>query len=418
MFKRFVKGLSVLLVCVLCVGMCSIEASADTKDSTSFSVDGITYRIIKEATSDKSGNVAIALYKDAKSRTEVLIPETVKNGEFTYNIKEIDNGAFAGCTYLESVTVPNGCKSIGSASFYGCKGLKSVTISRTVEEIGDYAFDGCTGIESMAVSLVNTKYKMKENILYNKSLTEVVSAPYVSGNVLLQPTVKKIHNGAFAHNTSVTTVTLQDECTEIGEYAFYGCSSLRRVDLCNTAMIGEGAFRESGITELVLPKTLNKIEGNPFIFCEKLESVSVSNKNKSYSSLNNIIYSKDKKVLIFALETGKSFTVDKAVEEIEAYAFAGNKVLTELTVPKSVKIIHKGAFYNCTSLKKIHFASVKVSFPDDVTEETLGHETYKCGVFFNIKSKPVIEVPYNKNSSKFESQLKDNVPRSAKIVSF
>ena len=56
-------------------------------------------------------------------------------------LTRIDDGAFAGCTELTSVTIPENIESIGDKAFNGCTGLESITLtSETPPAIGEDAF--------------------------------------------------------------------------------------------------------------------------------------------------------------------------------------------------------------------------------------------------------------------------------------
>jgi len=70
-----------------------------------------------------------------------------------------------------------------------------------------------------------------------------------SADVLVVPdqlddhVVKKIDEGAFSPGSGLTSVTLPDGLTSIGDSAFSACSGLTSVTLPDTIMfIGEGAF--------------------------------------------------------------------------------------------------------------------------------------------------------------------------------
>ena len=73
--------------------------------------------------------------------------------EFQYftGVTSIGSEAFAYCSGLTSVTIPEGLTSIGSSAFYGCSGLTSVTIPEGVTSIGDYAFYNCTSLTSVTI---------------------------------------------------------------------------------------------------------------------------------------------------------------------------------------------------------------------------------------------------------------------------
>ena len=73
--------------------------------------------------------------------TSITIPDSVTS---------IGGSAFQRCTGLTSIAIPNGVTSIGDSAFWGCRGLTSVTIPDSVTNIGDYAFSG-TGLTSVTI---------------------------------------------------------------------------------------------------------------------------------------------------------------------------------------------------------------------------------------------------------------------------
>ena len=76
---------------------------------------------------------------------------SLKSVSMPESMTSIGNGAFAGCTGLESVELPAGLKSIGENVFYSCTSLTSVVIPDKVTSIGSLAFFGCLKLESITV---------------------------------------------------------------------------------------------------------------------------------------------------------------------------------------------------------------------------------------------------------------------------
>ena len=66
-------------------------------------------------------------------------------------ITEIGCAAFRGCSGLTSLTLPDGITSIGNYAFYGCSGLTSLNLPAGITSIGDYAFYRCSGLTSIYV---------------------------------------------------------------------------------------------------------------------------------------------------------------------------------------------------------------------------------------------------------------------------
>jgi hypothetical protein len=114
------------------------EITVDASNSNYSSENGILF--------DKSKSTIIQ-YPIGKQDDSYVIPTGVTN---------IPSGAFAYCTNLKSVTIPNTVTKISrgsydNGSFIGCTGLTSITIPENVDTIGNFAFAYCTGITSIII---------------------------------------------------------------------------------------------------------------------------------------------------------------------------------------------------------------------------------------------------------------------------
>ena len=100
------------------------------------------------------------LYLNGGLVTELTIPNSVtaiRNYAFAYcskltsitipedsKLTSIGDEAFYGCSRLTSITIPEGVTSIGDEAFRGCSSLTTITIPEGVTSIGAYAFSGCS----------------------------------------------------------------------------------------------------------------------------------------------------------------------------------------------------------------------------------------------------------------------------------
>ena len=88
----------------------------------------------------------------------VAIPEEVTYMNRTRKVTSIGNHAFASCSGLTSVTIPNSVTSIGAAAFGNCSGLTSVTIGSGVTSIGNRAFNGVDIDIPTVISLIENPF--------------------------------------------------------------------------------------------------------------------------------------------------------------------------------------------------------------------------------------------------------------------
>ena len=205
---------------------------------------------------------------------------------------------------------------------------------------------------------------------YKTNPPTVLTIPSTVTNNGTTYTVTSIGNSAFLNNgedvneiycTSLTSVTIPNSVTSIGNVAFKGCYNLISVDIPNSVTsIGESAF--SGCTHLssiTIPNSVTSIGKSAFAFCEHLTSAIISN------SLTTIA-----EEMFFACGRLTEVTIPNGVVSIGAHAFRRCGRLTEVTIPSSVTSIGANAFRVCSSL-------IEVTIPSSVT--SIGDSAFfKC----------------------------------------
>ena len=81
------------------------------------------------------------------------VPSTLRTvivaGDGGVNVKEISNGAFAGCTYIENIIIGDGVTMIGERAFRDCTHLKTIELPSSITSIGENAFDGCNWLTTV-----------------------------------------------------------------------------------------------------------------------------------------------------------------------------------------------------------------------------------------------------------------------------
>ena len=74
-----------------------------------------------------------------------------KNTVIPKSVKNIGEGAFAGCSGLTSITIPENITGIGDYAFIFCEDLTEVVFPESLSGIGRYEFWGCTKLTSVTI---------------------------------------------------------------------------------------------------------------------------------------------------------------------------------------------------------------------------------------------------------------------------
>ncbi len=239
------------------------------------------------------------LYLKGKLVTKLVIPDTVT---------EINVNAFRCCTSLTSVIIPDSVTSIGSSAFRDCTSLASITISDSVTSIGSYAFYGCTGLTEINFNATAMKDLSKDNyVFYNagkngKGITvnigsNVAKIPaylFYPYNASSSPKIirvkfeegsvcKSIGECAFVC-TSLTSITIPDSVTSIGNSAFASCASLTSITIGEgVTSMGTSAFYNcTSLASITIPDSVTSIGRDAFEGCKSLKSVTFKSKTGWY----------------------------------------------------------------------------------------------------------------------------------------
>ena len=199
---------------------------------------------------DSVTQIGEGAFAGCSSLTSINIPDSVT---------QIGDYAFYGCSYLTSINIPAGVTQIGYGVFAGCSSFTSINIPDSVTQIGDYAFYGCSYLTSINIPAGGTQIG-KSAFAGCSSLT----------SINIPAGVTQIGESAFEGCSNLTSIDIPDSVTQIAERAFYDCSSLTSIDFPEgVTQIGDSAFSRSGLTNIVLPASIERIY-RAFYGCNKL----------------------------------------------------------------------------------------------------------------------------------------------------
>ena len=198
-----------------------------------------------------------------------LIGHTWKDGVgtlyFNEDITVVRDDAFAYCSSLTSITIPDSVTSIGERAFYGCSSLTSITIPDSVTSIGERAFYGCSSLTS--ITIPDSVTSIGEWAFYGCSSLTSITIP--NG-------VASIGNYTFWDCSSLTSITIPDSVTSIGSYAFYNCSSLTSVTIPDSVTsIGRYAFSYCSSLTSVYCKATTPPTGGDYMFYDNASSCKI-----------------------------------------------------------------------------------------------------------------------------------------------
>lgn len=383
----------------------------ETADGKSVSVTGLTqigkYQDTVSIPKLINGKPVVSVGDDgekgsvgSKFLQTVVIPETVKEIKgyaffgseslkeviFVGNaLTSIGEGAFANCSSIVKLDLPNNVTSIGDYAFAALteSGITKLKNGETPDEsetvpslfstlavdkasklshIGDYAFYGCSKTETARFGTTMRDFNylafygsgIREIDFYDGGLLKGIDGAVYSdsGEKLfyfpikgdesyeMPQTVTEIAPHAFYRNEGIKKITVSSVLAKVGDYAFYGCASLTEANFASSSLVsvGDYAFYDcAALTRADFPATLTATGASAFENCGSLKNV-----NFNGDKLKEI----KTKTFYRCGELERAF-VPADVKEIGDYAYAYCGSLNRLTFGRGSKleVIGDYAFY-------------------------------------------------------------------------
>ena len=306
-----------------------ITASAEDAGAKTWNEGNLTWTLDAEGTMTISGSGEMKSYRipdspatqKKDSVNKVVIQEGVTSiGEYAFNgcssltsieipesVTSIGNGAFEWCSSLTSITIPGSVTSIGENAFYNCTGLISINILEGVTSIGGSAFGYCSSLTSITIpksvtSIGRNAFSgctvLKKVLLENDSTLTSESLGVDASKIgtywnegdltwtlTADGTLTISGKGAmkdYFHDSPATQkkdivkkVVIEEGVTSIGDYAFFGYSSLTSIEIPESVTsIGIYAFFNcTGLKSITIPKSVASVGDKAFSGCIALKEV-------------------------------------------------------------------------------------------------------------------------------------------------
>ena len=277
-----------------------VSISVDPTNPHFKTIDGNLY--------SKDGTTLIA-YAPGKTEETFHIPDGVEH---------VAPYAFATCSSLKHIVIPESVTSFPGNAVYGCAQLETLEVSpqsstfRTINgDLYDYSGEKlCKHLfrENESQFIVPASVKTIEpyafgdtstiqtqssiDRVYQESYTTSIYLPEQKStqHIVLPDALTRIQDNAFSGCREITQITIPDNVTSIGSSAFSDCINLREVQMSDKVQsMGASSFENCyNLRNVDLSHQLQSIEAHSFYHCYSLEKITIPN---SVTNINSAAFS-------------------------------------------------------------------------------------------------------------------------------
>ena len=371
-----------------------------------YEAGGYKYRILAD------GTVEIAYFQSDATYSSITVPAKIGGrtvtviGDYAFSKKKIS-----------TITIPEGVKSIGICAFEE-SAVKTINIPSTVTNIKNNAFVRSHDLMNINVSSANKTYATVNGALLNKAKTVLYNVPNARAvsTYTVPSGVQRIGEYAIWECQKLKTVTLPDSVKTLDDYAIYNCPALETVNF------GAGFEKGRGIGDSYTYVAIKE--------CGNLKAFNISSANKKFSSVDGVVYNKNKTELLKFPLNKSTLTIPSTVTKIKEYAVGYTKSLTRVYIPNNVKTIEKYAFAYGEKLSSVIFTNgltelgmeafrdcnslTGISLPKGL-KTMYGEQFFSCNKLSGVNLSSTIDSLYGLDF-KYTSVKDIYIPSSVKLV--
>ena len=311
-------------------------------------------------TLDCGDGVALGTTAEAATEFWVVIPETTFESGITITVTDTEGGIFEKSTTKEVIIERNAVQPMAA--------LEVVCIKRLPKN-NKIWYTATEKVEPYDKTVFGATYQSNEwnsatgegVITFDNEVTTIGDWAFFGCSSLTSVTIPDVVTTigylAFGSCSSLTSVTIPDVVTAVGRAAFMACYSLQEfsgkfASDDGRCLVIEGvlnSFAPAGITGYTIHDSVTSIGDAAFEYCSSLISVTIPD---SVTSIGDSAFENCSSLI--------SVTIPDSVTGIGNRAFQWCTSLTSVTIGDSVTTIGEDAFYECCSLRSI-------TIPDSVT---------------------------------------------------
>lgn len=294
------------------------------------------------------------------------------------SVTSIGENAFNGCSGLQSINIPAGVTSIGERAFYGCSGISSITIPTSVKSIEGMTFYGCTGLKTIVWNAKNCSsapFSSSQGSITSFTFgSEVESIP---ANICMHMTnltsitipenVTSIGASAFNNCTGLKTVVWNAKnCSDAPFRSSQGSITSFTFGSKVESIPANLCMNMNNLTSITIPENVTSIGEDAFYGCSGLKTIVWNAKNCSDAPFSSIANS----ITLFSFGDG--------LESIPANLCQGMTQLTYISIPSGVKSIGNQAFDGCSGLRTVYIPENVTALGEKAFSGCSGLSYIKC----------------------------------------